>query len=67
MCLVVATMGASCPSGDVNALTQALLATLQGETDATPAREAMLSRYSIERLADDLDALYRGLLASKGQ
>jgi glycosyltransferase involved in cell wall biosynthesis len=53
------------PSGDVNALTQALLATLQGETDATPAREAMLSRYSIERLADDLDALYRGLLASK--
>jgi glycosyltransferase involved in cell wall biosynthesis len=53
------------PTNDVAALTAALLATLAEAYDPEPARTIMLQRYSLERLAHDLDSLYRGLLTMK--
>jgi len=56
--------------GDVDGLVDALellardpeLRARMGEQ----ARERMLERYAVERLVDDVDALYRSLLASRG-
>lgn len=55
------------PSGDVEALSQAIIETLQSPPDMQQAQKTMLNRYGINRLAQDLDSLYRGLLAKKGQ
>lgn len=57
-------------SGDIDALADRLgrlaadreLASRMGEA----GRERVLERYSVERLVDDVDALYRRLLAEKG-
>lgn len=57
------TLGALVPSGDANALAQAILNTISNPPDAARGRALMLSRYSLERLVHDLDSLYRGLLA----
>jgi glycosyltransferase involved in cell wall biosynthesis len=54
------------PSGDVDALAQAIIETLQVVPDMAQAQKTMLNRYDIGRLAKDLDSLYRGLLAKKG-
>ena len=53
------------PSNDHVALAQAIMTTLNTPYDPEPARQAMLARYSIERLVEDLEALYRGLLTRK--
>jgi glycosyltransferase involved in cell wall biosynthesis len=55
------------PSGDAEALAQALLNTLKTPPDVREAQRAMIDRYGIGRLIDDLTALYRGLLAKKGR
>ena len=52
---------------DVNSLADAIMLALHRPPDPAPAREAMLSRYGIDRLISDLDSLYRGLLAKKGR
>jgi hypothetical protein len=53
------------PSGDANALAAALMNTLKRPYSPEPARSTMLHRYGIERLIQDLDSLYRGLMARK--
>ncbi|MDQ7026629.1 MAG: glycosyltransferase family 4 protein [Anaerolineae bacterium] len=53
------------PSGHVEALCRAILDTLEQPPDTREAQETMLRRYSIDRLAQDIDSLYRGLLAKK--
>ncbi len=58
-------LGALVPSGDVDALAAALIKVIDSPPDPEPARALMLDRYSIDRLARDLDSLYRGLLAKK--
>jgi glycosyltransferase involved in cell wall biosynthesis len=58
-------LGALVPSGDADALANAILSTLRTTPDAA-AQALMLERYAIERLVSDLDALYRELLAKKG-
>ncbi len=58
-------LGALVPSGDVDALATALIDALDHPPDPEPARALMLDRYGIDRLARDLDSLYRGLLAKK--
>ncbi len=58
-------LGALVPSGDVETLAAALIDALDNPPDPEPARALMLDRYSIDRLARDLDSLYRGLLAKK--
>lgn len=52
-------------SEDVAGMTDALVQALTQPPDPAPAREAMLRRYDIARLAQELDSLYRGLLARK--
>jgi glycosyltransferase involved in cell wall biosynthesis len=59
------TLGKLVPSGDADALSKAIMETLQSPPDMQQAQKTMLKRYSIERLAQDLDSLYRGLLAKK--
>lgn len=49
----------------IEAYVEALAGLLASPPNPTPAREAMVRRYGIERLAQDLDSLYRGLLARK--
>lgn len=58
-------LGTLVESDDADALAEAIIATLQNPPDMTDAQQTMLNRYAIERLADDLDSLYRGLLAKK--
>jgi glycosyltransferase involved in cell wall biosynthesis len=58
-------LGALVPSGDADALAQAMLRSLEVRPDMKAAQETMLKRYGIERLAQDMDSLYRGLLAKK--
>jgi len=58
-------LGALVESGDENALAAAILKTIQNPPEMAEAQQTMLNRYSIERLAQDLDSLYRGLLAKK--
>ncbi len=53
------------PSGDAAALAAALRRALDHPPDPTAARQAMLNRYSIERLVADLSSLYRGLRLAK--
>jgi glycosyltransferase involved in cell wall biosynthesis len=60
-------LGALVPSGDADALAEAILACLKTRPDMKAAQETMLKRYGIERLAQDMDSLYRGLLAKKRQ
>jgi glycosyltransferase involved in cell wall biosynthesis len=57
--------GTLIPSGDSTALVNAIVALLQAPPDLGPARQAMMSRYSIERLVLDLGSLYRGLLIGR--
>lgn len=59
-------LGALVSPNDPQALAEAMVHTLQTDYDPQPAREAMVNRYAVERLAQDLDSLYRGLLAKKG-
>lgn len=60
--------GRMVPAGDAIGLAQAIQETLDhAGVDPSKASEAMLSRYGIDRLVQDLDSLYRGLLKRKGQ
>ncbi len=58
-------LGMLVPANDCDALVQAIQATLHNTPDMAIAQATMLRRYSIQRLAQDLDSLYRGLLARK--
>ncbi len=60
-------LGALTPSEDVNALADAVIAALrQRDVDRlAEARDWVLARYSIERLANDMRMLYRALLQGK--
>jgi glycosyltransferase involved in cell wall biosynthesis len=58
-------LGKLVESGDVDALCAAIVATLEQRPDTKEAQETMLRRYSVDRLAQDMDGLYRGLLAKK--
>ena len=49
--------------GDAPALADAIQRTLERGHSPEPARTMMMNRYHIGRLAQDLDGLYRGLLA----
>ena len=60
-------LGRLTPPGDAAALAQAILDTLANPPEAAALRAAVLQSYSIDRLAGDLDALYRRLLAKKGR
>jgi glycosyltransferase involved in cell wall biosynthesis len=61
--------GALVAAGDAEALARAILETLaQPESAARRARagrHVVLSRYSVERLLDDMDGLYRELLGAR--
>lgn len=56
-------LGTLVPSGDVNALANALIAVLRDPPDMQSARALMLDRYNLDRLIGQFDALYRRLLA----
>ncbi|MCA9912220.1 MAG: glycosyltransferase [Anaerolineae bacterium] len=58
-------LGTLVESGDADALANAIISTLRNPPDMADAQKTMLNRYSIERLADDLDSLYHGLLSKK--
>lgn len=58
-------LGRLTPPGDSDALAAAIVETLQAPPAGEAARQLMLNRYGINRLASDLDSLYRGLLARK--
>lgn len=58
-------LGALVLPGDATALASAIVATLRTPPDTRRAQAAMLERYSIDRLARDLAALYRDLLARR--
>ena len=67
---VIATpdLGARAPFGDASALAAAIVryladATLRRDTGAR-ARQAVLDRYGLDRLVNDIKALYRGLVAA---
>jgi glycosyltransferase involved in cell wall biosynthesis len=53
--------------GNPISLANTILLALSHPPDGTHAREVILNRYSIDRLARDLDSLYHGLLARKGR
>ncbi|MBC8097852.1 MAG: glycosyltransferase family 4 protein [Armatimonadetes bacterium] len=53
------------PSGDAPALAEAIRQTLDTKPDVSAAQAAMLDRYGIDRMMQDLDSLYRALLAQK--
>ncbi len=54
--------GALAESGSAESLAQAILRALTHPPDAAPIREQMVRLYSAQRLAGDLDGLYRRLL-----
>lgn len=60
-------LGALVPSGDADALAEAILATLRQPPDAEYLRALIVERYGIARLTRDLDALYRELLDKKSR
>ncbi len=60
-------LGRLVPPNDADALAQAILQLLRYPPDGSRARTLMRERYGIDRLAGDLDHLYRGLLARKGR
>ncbi len=53
------------PPENAQAMATAIVETLDNPPDTAPAREAMLERYSIDRLVRDIDGLYQGLLTRK--
>jgi glycosyltransferase involved in cell wall biosynthesis len=53
------------PPGDAAALAAAIIDTLQHPPDMPAIRATIIERYGIERLARDLDTLYRALLSKK--
>ncbi len=59
------TLGTLVPKGDARALSRSMLQMLINPPDPGPAQRAMIERYSIDRLANDLESLYRSLLNSK--
>jgi glycosyltransferase involved in cell wall biosynthesis len=58
-------LGALVPSGDAQALADAIVSVLLTPPDGARAQALMLERYGIDRLVSDLDSLYRDLLAKK--
>jgi glycosyltransferase involved in cell wall biosynthesis len=58
-------LGRLVPSNDATALSQAIIETLTRPPDTSEAQTTMRNRYAIDRLVNDLDGLYRGLLAKK--
>jgi glycosyltransferase involved in cell wall biosynthesis len=58
-------LGRLVPSGDAEALAQAIAETVQTPPDMLQAQRQMLNRYGIDRLVSDLASLYRGLLTKK--
>jgi len=61
------SLGQLVPPGRPALLAEAVVQTLAEPPQRANARELMLSRYSVDRLAADLDSLYHGLLARKGR
>lgn len=58
--------GALVPPGNADALATAIIATLQTPPDdAQKRRQQVADQFGIDRLVDDLSALYRDLVASK--
>jgi len=53
------------PCGEAEPLAAAIAATLADPPDASALREEIVQRYGVDRLARDLDALYRALLAGR--
>lgn len=60
-------LGELVPSGNARLLCEAVTRTLENPPDPEQAQQTMLQRYGIDRLAQDMDSLYRGLLAKKGR
>jgi glycosyltransferase involved in cell wall biosynthesis len=60
-------LGKLVPSGDAEALANAITDTLLTPPDMSEPQRLMLDRYGIDRLVSDLSSLYRGLLAKKGR
>lgn len=58
-------LGRIVPSEDPNALAAGVLETLANPPDYHIAQAVMMDRYGIDRLLQDLDGLYHGLLAKK--
>jgi glycosyltransferase involved in cell wall biosynthesis len=58
-------LGTLVPLGDARALADALIQVLDHPPDGARAQQLVLDRYGIDRLVQDLDSLYRGLLARK--
>ncbi|MFQ3567711.1 MAG: glycosyltransferase family 4 protein [Aggregatilineales bacterium] len=58
-------LGALVPSGETEPLAAAIAATLTDPPDTAALRAEIVQRYGIERLARDLDQLYRTLLAGR--
>ncbi len=54
-------LGALVPPGDADALAGAIIRTVSDPPDTRKAQTTMLARYSIDRLVDDLAALYQEL------
>jgi glycosyltransferase involved in cell wall biosynthesis len=63
--VLTGTGGIVVPSGDARALAEGIWRTLRQPPNPEADRARILDRYSIERLAHDLDSLYRGLLTKK--
>jgi glycosyltransferase involved in cell wall biosynthesis len=55
-------LGKLVPSGDADALAQAVIETVQNPPPVETIRTAIVERYGIDRLARDLDRLYREML-----
>lgn len=53
------------PSGNATALAEAVVRVIKHPPDTSEAQQVMLNRYDIQRLAHDLDSLYRGLQAKR--
>ena len=64
-----ADYGIVCPFGDADALARGVISLLtdpdRREQLAGTARQTALARFQFERLAHDIDTLYRELLAQK--
>jgi glycosyltransferase involved in cell wall biosynthesis len=58
-------MGMLVPADDAQTLADAILSTLAQPPDMRGAQRAMQDRYGIDRLAQDVGSLYRGLLTKK--
>jgi glycosyltransferase involved in cell wall biosynthesis len=61
------TLGTLVPPGDAPALADAIRATLEAPPDTADAQAAMLSRYSVDRLAADIADLYRELIKDRAR